>query len=63
MTVTSIAVVTEFQIGVCDCKVDNDIGMGDLSLVLEIFHVCGHAHVRSHVSPDMDCNFAMGIPN
>ena len=32
----------------------NDIGTGDFSLVREILHVCGHAHVRSHASPGMD---------
>ena len=29
--------------------------MSDLSLVLQLLHVGLHAHVRSHVSPGMDC--------
>ena len=32
----------------------SDIGKGDISLVRGISHMCGHAHVRSHVSPGMD---------
>ena len=32
----------------CDCMVDSDVGTGDFSPVL------GIAHVRSHVSPEMD---------
>ena len=24
-------------------------------IMLGILHLCGHAHVRSHVSPGMDC--------
>ena len=35
--------------------VDCDGGTGAFSLMLEILHVCGHAHVRSHVYPGMDC--------
>ena len=41
---------TKFLHGTCDCTVTSDVGMGDFSLVLELLHVCGHAHVRSHVS-------------
>ena len=55
--VTSIEVAkTNFLFGMYDCTVDSDIGMGDFSLVLGILHMCGHAHVRSHVSPGMDCS-------
>ena len=36
------------------CAVNNDVGTGDFSLVLGILHVCGQAHVRSHVSPGME---------
>ena len=39
----------------CDYTVDSDIGTGNIWLALGILHVCGHAHVRSHVSPGMDC--------
>ena len=35
-----------------DCIVDSDV-----SLVLGVLHVCGHADVRSHVSPGMDRSF------
>ena len=52
MTVTSVAFAT---LGMCDCTVDNDVGMGDFSFVQGTLHVCGHAHARSHVSPGMDC--------
>ena len=38
----------------CNCAVDSDVGTGDFSLVLGILHVCGHARMRSHVSPGMD---------
>ena len=34
--------------------IDSDVGTGDFSLVVGILHVCGHAHVQSHVSPGMD---------
>ena len=55
MTVTSFAVATtEFLFDMRDCTVDSDGGTGDFSLALGILFVCGHAHVRSHVSPDMD---------
>jgi len=63
MTVTSFAVATKkFLFGMCDCMVDSDAGKGDLSFELGILHVCGHAHVRSHLSPGMDCysNVSMG---
>ena len=54
MTVSSVAVATnKFKFDVCNCTVGNDVGTGDFSLVLGVLHVCGHAHVRSHVSPGM----------
>ena len=56
MTVVSVAVeATKFLCSMCDCTVDSDVGTGDFSLVPRILHVCGHAHVQLHVSPDMDC--------
>ena len=58
MTVVSVAVeATKFLFGMCDCTDDSDVGTDDFSLVPGILHVCGHAHVRSHVPPDMDCKF------
>ena len=39
----------------CDCTVDSDVGTGDFLLIQGILHLYGHTHVRSHVSPDMDC--------
>ena len=38
------------------CTGDSDVGTSDFSLVLGTMYVCGHAHVRSQVSPGMDCN-------
>ena len=35
----------------CNCIFDSGVSKGDLLLVLETLHVCGHAQVRSHVSP------------
>ena len=53
--VTSAAVATmKFLFGMCDCTFDSDGDTGDFSFVVGILHVCGHAQVRSHVSPDMD---------
>ena len=45
-----VVATTKFLFGICDCTVDLAAGKGDFSLVLEILHVCGHAHIRSHVS-------------
>ena len=46
MRVTTAAVVTTKSLfGMCDYKVDSDVGMGELSLMLEILHVYGHLHV------------------
>ena len=56
MTVTSAVVATaKLLFGMCDCTGDSDAGSGDFSPVLGIPHVRGDAHVRSHVSQDMDC--------
>ena len=56
MTITSVAVATtRFLFGMCNCTLDNDVGTNDISHVLVILHICGLAHVRSHVSTDMDC--------
>ena len=38
----------------CDCTFDSFVGKGEFSLVLETLHVCGHVHVRSHVSQGID---------
>ena len=41
VTVNSAALATmKSQFGMCNCTVDNDVGMGDFLLVLEIWHVC-----------------------
>ena len=45
---------TKFLFGMCSCTVDSDVGMGDLSLVLEVLHECGHSHMKSLVSLTMD---------
>ena len=56
MTVSTVAVATTKSLfGMCDGTVDNDVGTGDVSLVKEILHLCGYAHVRSHAFPGMDC--------
>ena len=39
----------------CNCMVNNDVGRVDFSLVRGILHVCGRAHMQSHVSQGMDC--------
>ena len=56
-TVTTDAVpTTKLLFGMYDCTFDSDVGMGDFSLVWGGgLHVCRHAHVRSHVSPGMNC--------
>ena len=54
--VTSVAIMTtKFIFGMWGCTVDSNAGRGDLSLVLRILLVCGHAQMRSHVSPSMNC--------
>ena len=56
MTVASVAVATmKFLSGMRDCMVDSDFGTSDYSLVLGILHV------RSHVSPGMDCNHIQNL--
>ena len=40
--------------------VDSGIDTGDFSFVLGMLHLCGQAHVRSHVSPRMDWNRRRG---
>ena len=56
VTVVSVAVeAIKFLFGMCDCMVDSDVGTDDFSLVPGSLHVCGHARVRSHVSPDTYC--------
>ena len=55
LTVTHVAVVTmKILHCMCDCMVDSDVGTDDFSLMLMILHVCGHVHVQSYASPDMD---------
>ena len=44
----------KFLFGMCDCTVYSD-GLSEFFLMLEILHVYGYVHVRSHVSPGMDC--------
>ena len=62
MTITSVAVATKkFLFGMCDCTVDSDVGTNDFSLVLRIFNVCGHAHVRSCISLGMELCWLRGI--
>ena len=40
-TVTSIVVATtKSLLGMCDCTVNSNAGMGDFSLVLGSLHVC-----------------------
>ena len=56
MTVTDAAMATvKFVFGTCNCVLNHGVGTGYLSLVLGSLHVCGHAQVRSHLSPDIDC--------
>ena len=46
VTVASVAAAKmKFLFGICNCKVDSDVGTGDILLVLGILHVCGHIHV------------------
>ena len=55
MTVTNVAdVTTKFLFGIRECTVDSDVGTGDFSFVLRIFHARGNAHVRSCASSGMD---------
>ena len=50
---TKLEVRVKFLLGFCKCTVDSDFGTGAFSLVLGLLQVCGHSHVRSHVSPGM----------
>jgi len=53
VTVTSVTVETaKFLFRTCKYTVKSDVGMGDILLVLEILHVCGHTHEQLHVSRD-----------
>ena len=55
MTVASVAVArTKSLFGMRNCMVNSNVGMGDFLLVLGSLQVCEYAHVRSHVSQDMD---------
>ena len=46
VTDTSAAFATIwFLFGVCNCIVNSDVGTGNFSLVQEILHVCGRAHL------------------
>ena len=49
----------KFLFGMCDCTVDSDVGTCNFTLLLGILHFCGLVHVRSYVSPDMDCDLFM----
>ena len=56
MTITCVTIATKkFVFGIYECPAVSDVGTGDFSPELGILHVCGHAHVRSHESPGMDC--------
>ena len=47
MTGTSVAVATaKFLFGMCNCTVDNDVGMDNFLLVLGILWTCAHAIMR-----------------
>ena len=46
---------TKFLFCLCDCTVDSNVGKGEFLLMPGILHVCRLAHVRSHMSPSMDC--------
>ena len=46
----------------CDCTVDSDVGTSDFLLVLGILQVSAHVHVRSYVSPGMDCGEGQSVP-
>ena len=45
---TSVLVaITKFLFGMCDCKVNSDVGTGDFSLVLGILQVCRWTRARA----------------
>ena len=45
-----LVAISKFVIGTCDCILDSDVSTGDLSLALEIPHLCGHARAITHAS-------------
>ena len=52
MTFTTVAVViTKVLFGICNCRVDSDVGMSNYTLALGILCICGHVHV----SLGMEC--------
>jgi len=54
VTFTSVAVATtKFLFGMCDCTVNSDVSIDELSLLLGTLHVYGHEHVGSQVSLGM----------
>ena len=56
LTVTNVAVATtKFLFCMSNYTVDSDVGTGDVLRVPAILHMCGYAHVRSQISPGMDC--------
>ena len=55
MIVTSVGVVTtKFLFGMCDCTVGSGVGTGNLSIALGFLHMCGQAHLQSHVAECLD---------
>ena len=55
-TIAGVAVVTaEFLFGSRNCVLNSGAGMSDLSLFLEILHMCKYTHVQSYVSSSMHC--------
>ena len=55
MTVISLAVARKkFLFGCANARL-SDVGTSNFSFMLGILHVYRHAHVQSHVSPDMGC--------
>ena len=58
MTVPSVAVATmKFLLGLCNCMVDIDAGLGDFGLMLGDFCVCGHTHMLVHMPLDTDLKY------
>ena len=54
--VSTVAVaIMKFLFGMCDCRIDSDVGMGGFLHVMGILHVCGFVHMQLNVSPDIDC--------
>ena len=55
---TSVAAATtKFLLGMRDCTVDREGGMGNYSLVLGTLHLCGH----EHVSPQLRNRNRLGL--